>query len=109
MLVPNSFKQAIADTFYDKTFTIATVTTGKDAEGGATATVGTPVSHKGNVQFSLSQKMAEIYGISEDIDIAITTNIKPNINDRLAYDGVQYDVRSVKPRDSHVLIIGSKR
>lgn len=109
MLVNPAFKKAIADTFYDKTFTVASVTHGRDAEGGATTTIGTPVSHKGNVQFSLSQKMAEIYGITENIDIAVTADVKPKVGDRLAYEGVQYDVRSVKPRDSHNLIIGMKR
>jgi len=111
LLVSSAFTKAIADTFYDKTFTIAATTHGKDAEGGATTIVGSPVTHKGNVQYNLSQRAIELYGLIENVDLAITTSTSVSVkaDDRVTYNSVTYVVTSVKPFDSHILIIGSKR
>ena len=87
------------------------MTHGKDAEGGATTTVGSPVAHKGNVQHNLSKRMIELYGLLEDVDLAVTTATETvvAVDSKLSYNGTQYVVTSVKPFDTHTLIIASNR
>ena len=104
MLITPQFKAIISKTFYDKTFTVATRTETIDAEGGVVITSGTPRTLKGNVQYSLNERLREIYGITEQVDLAITTDGTANKNDQLAYEGRNYVVTACVPNDSHNLI-----
>ena len=105
MLITPQFKDIISSTFYDKTFTVATRTETTDAEGGVVITAGTPRTLKGNVQYSLNERLREIYGISEQVDLAITTDQTVDKNDKLTYDGKDYVVTSFVKSDSHNLIV----
>lgn len=111
MLVDNRFKKAINDAFYDKPFTVSPRTHGKDAEGGATTTTGASVQYLGNVQYSLNARSREAYGLTDHIDLAITADRSTVVkkDDEITYNGDKFVVSDVKPRDSHVLIIGLKR
>ena len=105
MLITPQFKAIISKTFYDKTFTVATRTSTTDAEGGVVITSGTPRTLKGNVQYSLNERLREIYGISEQVDLAITTDQTVDKNDQLTYEGKDYVVTSFVKSDSHNLIV----
>ena len=105
MLIPTQFKATISKTFYDKTFTVATRTQTVDAEGGVVITAGTPRTLKGNVQYSLNERLREIYGISEQVDLAVTTDQTVDKNDQLTYEGKDYVVTSFRKSDSHNLIV----
>ena len=104
MLITPQFKAIISSTFYDKTFTVATREETIDAEGGTVITAGTPRTLKGNVQYSLNERLREIYGISEQVDLAITTDGTANKDDQLVYEGRNYVVTACVPNDSHNLI-----
>lgn len=111
MLVNNRMKTAIANAFYDKAFTVAARGHDKDIEGGATTTVGAPVEHMGNVQYSLNARTRESIGITEQVDLAITTFADALVakDDEIVFNGRKFVVTDVKPRDSHLLIICQKR
>ena len=108
MLITPQFKAIISKTFYDKTFTVATRTSTTDTEGGVVITAGTPRTLKGNVRTSLDEKVREIYGITEQVDLAITTDATADKNDQLAYDGKNYIVDGCYKSDSHNLIVARK-
>lgn len=108
MLLPTQFKAIISSTFYDKTFTVADRTETVDSEGGVVLTAGTPRTLKGNVQYSLNERIREIYGITEQVDLAITTDQAVDKDDQLTYDERDYVVTSVKKSDSHYLIVARK-
>ena len=105
MLITPQFKAIISKTFYDKTFTVATREETIDAEGGTVITAGTPHTLQGNVQYSLNERLREIYGISEQVDLAITTAQTVDKNDQLTYEGKDYVVTSFIKKDSHNLIV----
>ena len=104
MLITPQFKAIISKTFYDKTFTVATRTSTIDAEGGVVITSGKTSTLKGNVQYSLDERLREIYGVTEQVDLAITTDETVNKNDQLTYEGKDYVVTSFIKNDSHNLI-----
>lgn len=108
MLIPTQFSAIISKTFYDKTFTVATRTQTVDSEGGVVITAGKTSTLKGNVRTSLDEKVREIYGITEQVDLAITTDATADKNDQLAYDGKNYIVDSCYKSDSHNLIVARK-
>ena len=105
MLIPTQFPAIISKTFYDKTFTVATRTQTVDSEGGVAQSIGTPRTLKGNVQYSLNERLREIYGISEQVDLAITTDQTVDKNDQLTYESKDYVVTSFIKKDSHNLIV----
>jgi len=111
MLFPDSAKNTIANTFYDKTVEILNQETSIDAEGGVVRSTPTVQStFQGNAQFTnLGEAQAEL-GLVESINILITcsTDVSIKLNDRIRYDGVEYVVTSVIPTDSHLTIGGRK-
>lgn len=111
MLIDSSFKGAISKAFFDKTFTLQTRTHGVDQEGGATTSVTGSIEPTGNVQFTLNARAIETYGITAKVDIAITVDpsVAAVIDDSIIYNGIEYVVSDVKPRDSHTLIVGTRR
>lgn len=110
-MVNSQFTDAIANAFYDKEFTLRKVTHTLDAEGGATTSPSTEATQLGNVQFTLNARSIETYGITAKIDIAVTADksLVAAIDDHLVYNGTEYVVSDVKYRDSHVLIVGTRR
>lgn len=110
MFVPDSFKTTIANYFYDKTIYILTDTSITDSEGDVTRTISSSSSSfSGNVNFRNLQAIQEEMGISEKVDIYITTSLNTTINnnDFISYNNVKYKVTSVVPYDSHLGITGT--
>ena len=109
MLVPNSFKDNIAKTFYDKDINILSTTQTVDAEGGRNKGIGEVVrTFKGNVNFSVSREVQEEYGLDYQIDLVITTDDNDvDIGDIIKYLDVIYTVTDAKPRDSHRRLVAS--
>lgn len=101
----------IASTFYDKTVSVMSTNTIKDAEGGVIYK-GLAVidSFNGNVSFANCKKIQEEYGLDYEIDISITASVDTNvgINSIIQYEGVTYNVTDVLLSDSHILIVATK-
>ena len=111
MYIPQTMKNKIANTFYDKTVEIMSNQTIVDAEGGVTSK-GLAVidSFNGNVSFSNCKKIQEEYGLDYEIDISITADIDTDIsiNNYIKYNDIIYDVTDILPSDSHILIVATK-
>ena len=109
MYIPQTMKNKIATTFYDKTIYLLTNETVTDEEGGVVSRgVNITGSFKGNVNFSNFKKIQEDYGFDYNIDIAITTDKKVNVNDFIKYNEIIYTVTDVVPSDSHYLAVATK-
>ncbi|MDL2235450.1 hypothetical protein LJC07_04750 [Christensenellaceae bacterium OttesenSCG-928-L17] len=111
MFIPNSFKEQVADTFYDKSVDVLDKTEAIDSEGGLVKTSESVKStFKCNVRFTALGALQEEIGLVENIDIAITcsTDTAVVVDDILQYDGVKYATTDVLPYDSHRLIVGKK-
>lgn len=111
MLFPDSAKNAIANTFYDKTISVMRKTEQLDDQGGLIKS-GTEVksTFKGNVRFlAFGQEQNEI-GLTKVADIQITcpTDTAVEVDDFLQYGGVQYVATEVNPSDSHLTILGQR-
>lgn len=110
MIITDKFKKAIKNTFYDKEITRYTVVNTVDDEGwarksGSTVTNG---SFFGNVHFNNFDKVQKQYGITEEIDIVITTDANIPNEEIIGYLGQQYKVFRAIPNDSHYLLIARK-
>lgn len=108
MNIPETFKQAIADTFYDKDIEIWTEGTIKDDEG---ATIGNGKlekidSFKGNFQFSTREYIQQEYGREIEAN-AIVSCDKANaeIGNILVYNNADYAIKSLIIGDSHTTIL----
>lgn len=107
MIIPASFREAIKNTFYDKTVTRFTTTNTVDSDGWARKSATTIVAGTflGNVHFDNFDKIQEEYGITDQINIVITTDTEIATEEIIGYDGKQYKVFRVIPNDSHYLLI----
>lgn len=109
MYIPKMMINKIANTFYDKEFTILKEESGFDEEGGiingSTKNVG---DYKGNVSFSQCKVIQEEYGLDYNIDISISTFIGTPIelNDIIEYQDKKYKVTDILKSDSHITIVG---
>jgi hypothetical protein len=110
MNIPNTFKTAIKDNFYDKTIDMYDVTTEPDTEGNLKkgADVTKTGSFKGNISFEGFDAVQEEYGIDTEIDAMITTDEDIDLDQVLAYGGVFYEVIRAIENDSHNLLITQK-
>lgn len=110
MRIPNKFKQVIKDTFYDKEVDLYNVTTEADSQGfvrnGEPATK--TGSFLGNVSFDKLDLVQEEYGITEDVDMTISTDEDVSLNQILSYGGRFYKVIRAIENDSHNLLIAQK-
>ena len=109
MLYPNSAKQAIAKTFYDKSIEVMTATDTVDAEGGVTKSFTTKCTLKGNVRFTNLGEIQTELGLVDSIDICVTCGADENVsvNDVLVCSSKKYIATSVIPSDSHLTIVGN--
>lgn len=108
MEIPESFKRAIADTFYDKDIEIWKQTKIEDNEGAIVGSEKTEKidSFKGNFQFKTREKIKHEYG--EEIEanaIATCDRTKAKIGDILIYNGKEYEIKSIVPSDGHMTLI----
>lgn len=111
MLFPETAKQKIAETFYDKDITILRRTAELDEEGGLKQSGYTPKSTlKGNVCFlTFDEKQAE-KGLVLEADVRITCSAETEISvdDLIEYRGERFTVIEVLPYDSHKSILGKR-
>ena len=108
MNIPETFKQAIADTFYDKDIEIWTSGTIKDDEG---AVIGNGKlekidSFKGNFQFSTREYIQQEYGKEMEANAIVTCDkTVAEIGNILVYNDKEYEIKSLIPYDSHITIL----
>ena len=108
MIIPNTFKSKIKDTFYDKTVTLYTTSETKDAAGWSRMSETESSTFLGNVSFSRLAKIQEDYGLEDSIDIAITTDENVSVNSVIGYGSKKYKITGAIPFDSHYLLTGNE-
>lgn len=108
MKIPEAFKKAIAETFYDKELELWTPGTIKDDEG---CVVGTGklekiTDFKGNFQFSTKEYIQQEYGKEIDAEAIITCDeLQVQIGNIIVYDGQEYEIKSNVKSDSHITLL----
>lgn len=108
MQIPEIFKQAIADIYYDKDIEIWTAGTIKDDEGSVIGNgkLDKIDSFKGNFQFSTREYIQQEYGKEIEANAIVTCNeTKAEIDNILIYDNKEYTVKSLVPSDSHITLL----
>ena len=108
MNIPETFKQAIADTFYDKKIEIWTSGTIKDDEGSIVGNgkIEKIDSFKGNFQFSTREYIQQEYGKEIEANAIVTCDkTVAEIGNILVYNDKEYEIKSLVPSDSHITIL----
>ena len=108
MKIPDLFKQAISDTFYDKDIEIWTKGTIKDDEGGVIGNgkLEKIDNFKGNFQFSTREVIQQEYGKEIEANAVVTCDkTVAEIGNILVYDNKEYEIKSIVPSDSHTTIL----
>ena len=108
MKIPETFKQAIADTFYDKDIEIWTEGTIKDDEGSVieNGKLEKIDSFKGNFQFSTREYIQQEYGKEIEANAIVTCDkTVAEIGNILVYGNKDYIIKSIVPSDSHTTIL----
>ena len=108
MNIPETFKQAIADTFYDKDIEIWTSGTIKDDEGSIVGDgkLEKIDSFKGNFQFSTREYIQQEYGKEIEANAIVTCDkTVAEIGNILIYNNKGYEIKSLVPSDSHITIL----
>lgn len=110
MKIPEMFKQAIADTFYDKELTIKTTEKQqeKDEEGCIIVTEKDIIKEiiMGNFQFSALEKIQQEYGKEMQADCVVTCkDTQATVDDILVYLDKEYEIKAIIPYDSHKTIL----
>lgn len=108
MEIPESFKRAIADIFYDKDIEIWRQAKIEDDEGAIVGNEKTEKidSFKGNFQFKTREKIKREYGEEIEANAIVTCDrTKAKIGDILVYNGKEYEIKSIVPSDSHMTLI----
>lgn len=110
MLLPSTFTEQVAKTFYDKPLSVLETIETTDEEGGVTKETTTTGQILANVRFTSLGVLQEELGLTEKIDISATCRPTEmvEVGQQLEYDGRRYLVTDVLPRDSHKLILGVK-
>lgn len=108
MKIPESFITAIKKQFYDKEILFYEIEEVADENGYVKkALVGNGDSVLGNVRFGNLEEVKQDYGIMEDIELVITTDV--SVSGRVAkYRDRYYEVVKNIPFDSHNLIVCKK-
>lgn len=108
MKIPEEFKQAITDTFYDKDIEIWTSGTIRDDEGSdiGTGKVEKIDSFKGNFQFSTREYIQQEYGKEIEANAIVTCDkTLAEIENILVYNNENYTIKSLIIGDSHTTIL----
>lgn len=108
MEIPEIFKQAIADTFYDKDIEIWTEETIKDDEGSVIGKGKTEKldSFKGNFQFTTREYIQQEYGKEIKANAIVTCDkTVAEIGNILVYNNKDYAIKAVVFSDSHITIL----
>lgn len=108
MEIPEEFKKAIADTFYDKDIEIWTSGTIKDDEGSVVGNgkIEKIDSFKGNFQFSTREYIQQEYGKEIEANAIVTCDkTVAEIGNIVVYNNNDYTIKSLVPSDSHITIL----
>ena len=108
MKIPEIFKKAIANTFYDKDIEIWTSGTIKDDEGGVIGNgkLEKIDNFKGNFQFSTREYIQQEYGREIEANAIVTCDKTiAEIGNILVYNNKEYEIKSLVPSDSHTTIL----
>lgn len=110
MNIPNSFKKAINNNFYDKELIIKTTKKEqeKDEEGCIIETEKDIVKETimGNFQYSTLEKMQQEYGKEMIADSIVTCeNTQATEDDILIYKDKEYQIKAIIPFDSHKTVL----
>lgn len=108
MKIPEIFKQAIADTFYDKDIEIWSAGTIKDDEGSIieNGKLEKIDSFKGNFQFSTREYLQQEYGKEIEANAIVTCDkTLAEIGNILVYNNNDYTIKSLITGDSHTTIL----
>ncbi len=108
MNLPEIFKQAISDTFYDKDIEIWTKGIIKDDEGSVIGNGNLEKidSFKGNFQFKTKEYIQQEYGKELEANAIVTCNeTKAEIGNILVYNGSDYEIKGLIPSDSHITLL----
>ena len=106
MNIPNTFNNAIADTFYDKTFTVWTSQEVTDSEGWAkVGATESETTFSGNINFSKLDEVKQEYGITTDISATITTAEAIDLGTIIGYADRTFRVIKSIQFDSHYYLI----
>lgn len=108
MKIPEEFKKAIADTFYDKDIEIWTSGTIKDDEGSVVGNgkLEKIDTFKGNFQFSTREYIQQEYGKEMEANAIVTCDkTVAEIGNILVYNDKEYEIKSLIPYDSHITIL----
>lgn len=108
MQIPNSFKKAIKNAFYDKDIMLLSAIPSRDSHGGSSVEFVDSESFEGNVNFSVAKEIQEEYGLDQKIDIVITTGFKVDKDSYIRYLDTIYKVSDNVFRDSHYRLVGVK-
>lgn len=108
MRIPEEFKQAIENTFYDKDIEIWTLGTIKDDEGAVIGNgkVEKIDSFKGNFQFSTREYIQQEYGREIEANAIVTCDkTVAEIGNILVYNNKDYTIKNLITGDSHTTIL----
>lgn len=108
MEIPNFFKEAINDIFYDKEITIYSNEATVDDEGCIIQNVEVTQkdSFKGNFQFSNREYIQQSYGLEIDANAIVTCNdTVAEFGDTLKYKNNKYIIKGKIPSDSHTTLL----
>ncbi len=108
MNIPEAFKKAIADTFYDKDLELWTSGTLKDEEGCSISTgkLEKITDFKGNFQFSTREYIQQEYGKEIDAEAIITCDeVQAEIGNIIVYEGQEYEIKANPKSDSHITLL----
>ena len=108
MKIPNEFKQAIVDIFYDKDIEIWTSGTIRDNEGAdiGKGKIKKVDNFKGNFQFTTREYIQKVYGIEIEATAIVTCDkTVAEIGNILVYNGNDYTIKSKITGDSHTILL----
>lgn len=110
MKIPNEFKQAIADTFYDKQLKVMTTETEevRDDEGCIIRNERNIEKETimGNFQYSTLEKVQQEYGKEMVAECIVTcADTQATVDDILVYQDKQYEIKAIITYDSHKTIL----
>jgi tryptophanase len=109
MNIPANFQATISAIFYDKTVNLYTVSSVTDDVGWSRRNDATVAStFKANVSFSSLDKVQEAYGVTDVIDVVLTTAQNVAVNSVIGYGGHKYKVIRAVPSDTHYTLLGQR-
>lgn len=111
MNIPQSFLDAQAAAFQDKTIALLATVTTTGALGSVTKSPGASVStHTCNVQYASDKLLVEQYGLVVGQDIIVTAGVGLSIakDAFISYGGAVFRVIEAPRCDSHVKLIAKR-